>query len=142
MDDVQCVFNTTHSKFSFKIKNVDTCFQLPFIICLTLTLPFPLTQQLPPKEKPLPLHVSLYRIEEERQNVVRRTQTRLANLQATPLPVHQTLTPQEELPLNEPPVPIPGYITFPFGFCVGILLSALSFALAYLNDCVCSCTCA
>jgi hypothetical protein len=104
---------------------------------------------MPRKKKLLPLHVSLYRIEEERKNVVRRTQIRLANLQETSVPVHQTLTPlingviyndpQEQLPRNEAPIPIPGYITFPFGFCVGILLSALSFT--YLNDCVCSCTC-
>jgi len=88
---------------------------------------------MPPKKKPLPLHVSLFRIEEERKNVVRRTRTRIAHLQAS--------QEQLQLPLDAAPIliPIPGYITFPFGLCVGILLSALSFA--YLNDCVCSCTC-
>ena len=74
---------------------------------------------MPPKKKPLPLHVSLFRIEEERKNVVRRTRTRIAHLQATSVPVPL------QLPLNEAPIPIPGYISFPFGFSVGILLSAL-----------------
>ncbi len=98
---------------------------------------------MPPKKKPLPLHVSLFRIEEERTNVVRRSRTRIAHLQTTsvpvPVPIYNDPQEQLQLPLNEAPIPIPGYITFPFGLCVGILLSALSFA--YLNDCVCSCTC-
>jgi hypothetical protein len=100
---------------------------------------------MPPKKKALPLHVSLFRIEEERKNVVRRTRTRIAHLQATsvpvPVPIYNDPQEQLQLPLDAAPIPIPipGYITFPFGLCVGILLSALSFA--YLNDCVCSCTC-
>ena len=100
---------------------------------------------MPPKKKSLPLHVSLFRIEEERKNVVRRTRTRIAHLQATsvpvPVPIYNDPQEQLQLPLDAAPIviPIPGYITFPFGLCVGILLSALSFA--YLNDCVCSCTC-
>jgi hypothetical protein len=100
---------------------------------------------MPPKKKTQPPHVSLYRIEEERKNVVRRTQTRLATLQGTSVPVHQTLTPilhvndaQEQLPVND--APIPGYITFPFGFCVGILLLYTALSFAYLNNCECSCT--
>ena len=143
------VFSTLTTNFIFKINNVYTYFQLPLIIFLTSTLPFTRTKQMPPKKKSLPLHVSLYRIEEERKNMVRRTQTRLAKLQATSMPVHQITTtlcngviysePREQLPVNDAPMPGPGYITFPFGFSVGILLSALSFA--YLNDCVCSCTC-
>ncbi len=97
---------------------------------------------MPAKKKPVPLHVSLYRIEEERKNVVQRTQTRINNLQGTSVPVHPTLTPLQELHLNAAPIPIPGYFTFPFGFCVGIVLSALSFAYLNLNGCVCFCTCA
>ena len=99
---------------------------------------------MPPKKKPLPLHVSLFRIEEERKNVVRRTRTRIAHLKATsvpvPVPIYNDPQEQLQLPLNEGPIPITGYITFPFGFCIGILLSAMSFA--YLNECVCYCTCA
>ncbi len=105
---------------------------------------------MPPKKKPLPLHVSLYRIEDERNNMVRRTQTRLAKLQATSMPVHQITTtpcngviysePREQLPVNDAPMPGPGYITFPFGFCVGILLLYTALSFAYLNNCTWSCT--
>ena len=35
---------------------------------------------MPPKTKPLPLHVSLHRIEEERRNVEKRTKLRIAKL--------------------------------------------------------------
>jgi hypothetical protein len=35
---------------------------------------------MPPKKKPLPLHVSLHRINEERRNVEKRTQLRIAQL--------------------------------------------------------------
>jgi hypothetical protein len=35
---------------------------------------------MPPKKKPLPLHVSLQRIEEERNNVQKRTQRRIEEL--------------------------------------------------------------
>jgi hypothetical protein len=39
-----------------------------------------LTQQMPPKKKPQPLHVSLRLIEEERANMAKRTQARIAML--------------------------------------------------------------
>ncbi len=39
--------------------------------------------QMPPKKKSLPLHVSQARIEAERSNVIRRTQSRIAQLHAT-----------------------------------------------------------
>ena len=37
---------------------------------------------MPPKTKPLPLHVSLHRIQEEKKNLERRTKVRLAALLA------------------------------------------------------------
>ncbi len=93
--------------------------------------------------------MSLYRIEEELENVARRTKTRLATIQGTSLPVHQTITPilhvndaQEQLPVNDAPIPDYSYITFTFGFCIGILLLYTAMSFAYLKNCVCSCTCA
>jgi hypothetical protein len=141
------VFSTLTTNFIFKIKVVYTIFQLPLIICLTSTLPFTRTKQMPPKKKPLPLHVSLYRIEEERKNVVLRTQTRLAKLRATSMPVHQITTtisngviytePREQLPVNDAPMPGPGYI----GFCVGILLTlTIVLALVQAHNVICSST--
>jgi hypothetical protein len=38
---------------------------------------------MPPKKKPLPLHVSRTLIEAEQRNVLRRTQSRIAQLHAT-----------------------------------------------------------
>jgi hypothetical protein len=47
---------------------------------LPYLLPIP---QMPPKKKPLPLHVSMHRIQEERRNVERRTKLRIAQLHAS-----------------------------------------------------------
>ena len=49
--------------------------------CLTLTLNQ--NTQMPPKKKPLPLHVSRALIEAEQRNVLRRTQSCIAQLHAT-----------------------------------------------------------
>jgi hypothetical protein len=47
---------------------------------ITLTIhPLSFTK-MPPKRKPLPLHVSLHRIEEERRNMEKRTQLRITQL--------------------------------------------------------------
>ncbi len=37
---------------------------------------------MPPKKKPLPLHVSMHRIQEERRNVEKQTKLRIAELYA------------------------------------------------------------
>ena len=47
---------------------------------LPYLLPIP---QMPPKKKPLPLHVSMHRIQEERRNVEKRTKLRIAELHAS-----------------------------------------------------------
>ena len=46
---------------------------------LPYLLPIP---QMPPQKKPLPLHVSMHRIQEERRNVEKRTKLRIAELHA------------------------------------------------------------
>ena len=49
-------------------------------LMLPYLLPIP---QMPPKKKPLPLHVSMHRIQEERRNVEKRTKLRIAELHAS-----------------------------------------------------------
>ena len=58
------------------------------------------TPQMAPKKKPLPLHVSLRLIEEERINVAKRTETRIAMLfQQTDNSVDKAT--QTEIPMRE-----------------------------------------
>ena len=49
-------------------------------LLLPYLLPIP---QMPPKKRPLPLHVSMHRIQEERRNVEKRTKLRIAELHAS-----------------------------------------------------------
>ena len=58
------------------------------------------TPQMAPKKRPLPLHVSLRRIEEERVNVAKRTEARIAMLfQQTDYSVDKAT--QTEIPMRE-----------------------------------------
>ena len=61
---------------------------------------FHVTHQMAPKKRPLPLHVSLRLIEEERVNVAKRTEARIAMLfQQTDNSVDKAT--QTEIPMRE-----------------------------------------
>jgi hypothetical protein len=95
---------------------------------------------MPPKKKSPPPHVSLYRIEEERRNVLRRTQTRIASLQEI---THRHLQAEPERDATSSPtitLTSPSNVPVVFAFCVGILLMYSGLSFAYLNNCVCTCT--
>ncbi len=87
---------------------------------------------MPPRKNNLPLHVSLHCIEEERRNVVRRTQTRIAKLQGIYAPANDTTAQlgEEQFRVYKVEDPLHYNIPFAFGFCICILLlyTTLSFA--------------